>query len=176
MIMQARFTALAIRETEGDCLRRLIRLNWAHPVPSSAGFLFVMGVRQIAHARTPGAVVGRREGDGVAAIHLTLRVCVRLGLHDCLRVCVGAANLQGLWSTIRCSAPSAKGRMRVIALIRDPGVIPRILDQLGSRAPLATKCSPPLAVSGRPQCANLPLTYHQFQILPRLQHEAPAFH
>jgi len=50
--------------------------------------------------------------------------------------------------------------MRVITLIGAPGVIPRILDHLGSWAPLATERSPPPPISGWRQCANLPLTYH----------------
>ena len=38
MIMQGRFTAFVIQGTEGINLRRLIRFNWTHPDPASAGF------------------------------------------------------------------------------------------------------------------------------------------
>jgi len=34
--------------------------------------------------------------------------------------------------------PKCKGPMRVIALIEDPGIIRRILEHLGQRAPLVT--------------------------------------
>ena len=56
--------------------------------------------------------------------------------------------------------PRCHGPMRVIALIEDRGVIRRILEHLGSWAPLATECSPPLVAASWPRHANLPLTYH----------------
>ena len=56
--------------------------------------------------------------------------------------------------------PKCNGRMRVIALIEDPGIIHRILDHLGLWAPLATARSPPLSPANWPRYANLPLTYH----------------
>jgi hypothetical protein len=56
--------------------------------------------------------------------------------------------------------PRCKGPMRVIALIEDPGVIRRILEHLGSWAPLAAERSPPTGAANWPRHASLPLTYH----------------
>ena len=59
---------------------------------------------------------------------------------------------------LECS--KCKGPMRVIALIEDPGVIRRILEHLGSWAPLATDQSPPPGPASWPRHISLPLTYH----------------
>jgi hypothetical protein len=56
--------------------------------------------------------------------------------------------------------PKCNGRIRVIALIEDPGVIRRILEHLGLWAPIATGRSPPLGPANWPRYADLPLTYH----------------
>ena len=56
--------------------------------------------------------------------------------------------------------PKCKGSMRVIALIEDPGVIRRILEDLGLWAPQGTQRSPPLGPEAWPVHASLPLTYH----------------
>ena len=50
--------------------------------------------------------------------------------------------------------------MRVTVLIEDAGVIQRVLEHLGSWAPLATERSPPLGAASWPRHADLPLTYH----------------
>ena len=51
--------------------------------------------------------------------------------------------------------------MRVIALIEDPGVMRRILEHLGLRAPLATELSPPPGPTASwPRHASWLLTYH----------------
>jgi hypothetical protein len=50
------------------------------------------------------------------------------------------------------------GRMRVIALIEDPGIIRRILDHLGLWAPITTERSQPLGPANWPRYADLPLT------------------
>jgi hypothetical protein len=50
--------------------------------------------------------------------------------------------------------------MRVIALIEDPGIIRRILDHVGSSAPIDTERSPPLGPASWPRHADLPLTDH----------------
>ena len=58
------------------------------------------------------------------------------------------------------NAPSARGRLRVIALIEDPGVIRRILEHRARWAPLPTERSPPLDIASWPPYPSLPLTYH----------------
>ena len=51
--------------------------------------------------------------------------------------------------------------MRVIALIKDPGIIRRILEYLELWAPIATKRSPPLDATNWSRYIDLPLTYHR---------------
>ena len=64
--------------------------------------------------------------------------------------------------------PQCRGPMRVIVLIENPEVIRRILEYLGSWAPLATERSLPPGAASWPRHANLPLTYHPFPTLPDL--------
>jgi len=70
------------------------------------------------------------------------------------------------WRPIPWNAPSAKGPVRVIALMQDPGVIRRILEHLGLWAPQVKERGPPLDFASWPPYASLPLTYHQFSTSP----------
>jgi len=50
--------------------------------------------------------------------------------------------------------------MRVIALIKEPGVIRRILEHPGLWAPQVKERGPPLDFASWPPYPSLPLTYH----------------
>ena len=50
--------------------------------------------------------------------------------------------------------------MRILALIDDPGVVPRILEHLGRWQPEAMGRSPPVPPEAWPANARFALTYH----------------
>ena len=56
--------------------------------------------------------------------------------------------------------PKRKGPMRVIALIEEPEIIRRILEQLGCWAPDSAGRDPPWQAPEWPANAVIPLTYH----------------
>ena len=75
--------------------------------------------------------------------------------------------IRKVYGTDHLERPKCNDPMRVIALIEEPGVIQRMLEHLGSWAPLTTKRRPPLGPVNWPRYSNLRLN-NQFPTLPDL--------